>query len=82
MNPGDTEPLPAQEVSLDKVQMDFKITQDGTLKKGDVLQLNWKIMPMALIMPTLVLEQQNVSRVLEQLNLCTQIPIILPMKLP
>ncbi|WP_270736213.1 mucin-binding protein [Streptococcus anginosus] len=43
MNPGDTEPLPAQEVSLDKVQMDFKITQDGTLKKGDVLRIPVKL---------------------------------------
>lgn len=43
MNPGDTEPLPAQEVSLDKVQMDFKIIQDGTLKKGDVLRIPVKL---------------------------------------
>ena len=43
MNPGDTEPLSAQEVSLDKVQMDFKITQDGTLKKGDVLRIPVKL---------------------------------------
>ena len=43
MNPGDTKPLPAQEVSFDKVQMDFKITQDGTLKKGDVLRIPVKL---------------------------------------
>ena len=43
MRSGDTKPLPAQEVSLDKVQMDFKITQDGTLKKGDVLRIPVKL---------------------------------------
>ena len=43
MRSGDTKPLPAQEVSFDKVQMDFKITQDGTLKKGDVLRIPVKL---------------------------------------
>ena len=43
MRSGDTKPLPAQEVPFDKVQMDFKITQDGTLKKGDVLRIPVKL---------------------------------------
>ncbi|WP_247945115.1 mucin-binding protein [Streptococcus oralis] len=43
MRLGDTMSLPAQEVSFDKVQMDFKITQDGTLKKGDVLRIPVKL---------------------------------------
>ena len=43
MRSGDTMSLPAQEVSFDKVQMDFKITQDGTLKKGDVLRIPVKL---------------------------------------
>ncbi len=43
MRSGDTKPLPAQEISFDKVQMDFKITQDGTLKKGDVLRIPVKL---------------------------------------
>ena len=43
MRSGDTKSLPAQEVPFDKVQMDFKITQDGTLKKGDVLRIPVKL---------------------------------------
>ena len=43
MNAGDTKTLPAQEVSFEKVQMTFKIKQDGTLKAGDKIRIPVKL---------------------------------------
>ncbi|GAD44697.1 mucin-binding protein [Streptococcus constellatus subsp. pharyngis] len=43
MNAGDTKTLPAQEVSFEKVQMSFKIKQDGTLKAGDKIRIPVKL---------------------------------------
>ena len=43
MNAGDTKTLPAQEVSFEKVQMTFKIKQDGTLKAGSKIRIPVKL---------------------------------------
>ena len=39
MNAGETKNLPAQEVSFEKIDMTFKIKQDGTLKAGDTIRI-------------------------------------------
>ena len=39
MNAGDTKNLSAQEVSFEKIDMTFKIKQDGTLKAGDTIRI-------------------------------------------
>ena len=39
MNAGDTKNLSAQEVAFEKIDMTFKIKQDGTLKAGDTIRI-------------------------------------------
>ena len=39
MKAGDTKNLSAQEVSFEKIDMTFKIKQDGTLKEGDTIRI-------------------------------------------
>ena len=39
MNAGDTKNLSAQEVAFEKIDMTFKIKQDGTLKEGDTIRI-------------------------------------------
>ena len=39
MNAGDTKNLSAQEVAFEKIDMTFKIKQDGTLKSGDTIRI-------------------------------------------
>ena len=39
MNAGETKNLPGQEVSFEKIDMTFKIKQDGTLKAGDTIRI-------------------------------------------
>lgn len=39
MNAGDTKNLSAQEVAFEKIDMTFKIKQDGTLKVGDTIRI-------------------------------------------
>ena len=39
MNAGDTKNLSAQEVAFEKIEMTFKIKQDGTLKAGDTIRI-------------------------------------------
>ena len=39
MNAGDTKNLSAQEVAFEKIDMTFKIKQDGTLKAGDIIRI-------------------------------------------
>ena len=39
MNAGDTKNLSAQEIAFEKIDMTFKIKQDGTLKAGDTIRI-------------------------------------------
>ena len=43
MNAGASKDLSGQEISLDKIQMNFKIKQDGTLKAGDKIRIPVKL---------------------------------------
>ncbi|MDB8656635.1 mucin-binding protein [Streptococcus anginosus] len=43
MNAGSSKNLPAQEIAFEKVQMNFKIKQDGTLKAGDKIRIPVKL---------------------------------------
>ncbi len=43
MNAGESKDLSGQEISLDKIQMNFKIKQDGTLKAGDKIRIPVKL---------------------------------------
>ncbi len=43
MNAGSSKQLPAQEVSFEKIEMTFKLKQDGTLKAGDKIRIPVKL---------------------------------------